>query len=236
MQTRGPDEVHQVVKVKVLVTQTCPTLFNSKPARLLCPWNPPGKNAGVGCHFLPQGIFPTQDWAQVSWMAGRCFTMGTTGEATPVVVMQSPAKLLGWWEAPKTPQVCIQMRETAIQDMCRELPFCYSKGTKIEKDTCIPLFIAALFTIARTWKKPRCPSTDEWIKKWWYMYTMGYYSAIKRNSFESVLMRWMDLEPIIQSEVSQKEKDKSCILTHIESRRTVLNLFTGQQWRKTHRQ
>ena len=60
MQTRGPDEVHQVVKVKVLVTQTCPTLFNSKPARLLCPWNPPGKNTGVGCHFLPQGIFPMQ--------------------------------------------------------------------------------------------------------------------------------------------------------------------------------
>ena len=87
--------------------------------------------------------------------------------------------------------------------------------TKIEKDTCIPLFIAALFTLARTWKKPRCPSTDEWIKKLWYIYTMEYYSAIKRNTFESVLMRWMNLEPIIQSEVCQKEKDKYCILTHI---------------------
>ena len=61
----------------------------------------------------------------------------------------------------------------------------------------------------------RCPLTDEWIKKLWYMYTMGYYSAIKRNTFESVLMRWIDLEPIIQSEVSQKEKNKYCILTHI---------------------
>ena len=87
--------------------------------------------------------------------------------------------------------------------------------TKIEKDTCIPLFIAALFTLARTWKKPRCPSTDEWIKKLWYIYTMEYYSAIKRNTFESFPMRWMNLEPIIQSEVCQKEKDKYCILTHI---------------------
>ena len=69
----------------------------------------------------------------------------------------------------------------------------YPEGTKIEKDTCIPLFIAALFTIARTWKQPRCPSTDEWIKKLWYIYTMEYYSAIKRNAFESVLMRWVNL-------------------------------------------
>ena len=65
----------------------------------------------------------------------------------------------------------------------------YPEETKIEKDTlCIPLFIAALFTIARTWKQPRCPSTDEWIKKLWYIYTMEYYSAIKRNPFESFLM------------------------------------------------
>ena len=91
----------------------------------------------------------------------------------------------------------------------------YPKETKIERDTYIPLFIAALFTIARTWKQPRCPSTNEWIKKSWYIYTMEYYSAIKRNTFDSVLMRWMILEPIIQSEVSQKEKDKYCILTHI---------------------
>ena len=69
--------------------------------------------------------------------------------------------------------------------------------------------------IARTWKQPRCPSTDEWIEKLWYIYMMEYYSATKRNTFESVLMRWMNLEPIIQSEVSQKEKDKYCMLTHI---------------------
>ena len=78
-----------------------------------------------------------------------------------------------------------------------------------------PVFTAALFTIARTWKQSRCSSTDEWIKKLWYIYTMEYFSAIKRNASESVLMRWMNLESIIQSEVSQKEKDKYCILIHI---------------------
>ena len=85
----------------------------------------------------------------------------------------------------------------------------------MKKDTCTPMFIAALFTIARTWEQPRCPSTDGWIKKLWYIYTLGYIIAIKRNEFEPVLMRWMNLEPIIQSEVSQKEKDKYCILIHI---------------------
>ena len=91
----------------------------------------------------------------------------------------------------------------------------YPEETKTERDTCIPLFIVALFTIVRTWKQPRCPSTDEWIKKLLSIYTMEYYSAMKRNTFESVLMRWMNLKPIIQSEVSQKEKDKYHILMHI---------------------
>ena len=80
---------------------------------------------------------------------------------------------------------------------------------------CTPMFIAALFIIARTWKQPRCPSADEWIRKQWYIYTIEYYSAIKKKTFESVLMRWMKLEPIIQSDVSQKEKHKYSILTHI---------------------
>ena len=83
------------------------------------------------------------------------------------------------------------------------------------KKKCIPLFITELFTIARTWKQPRCPSTDEWIKKLWYTYTVEYYSALKRNAFESVMMRRMNLEPILQYEVSQKEKGKYCILTHV---------------------
>ena len=91
----------------------------------------------------------------------------------------------------------------------------HPEETKTEKDMCIPLFITALFTIARIWKQPRCPLTGEWMKTLWYIYTMEYYSAIKRNTFESVLMRWMNLESIIQSEVSQIEKNKYPILTHI---------------------
>ena len=83
------------------------------------------------------------------------------------------------------------------------------KETRIERDTCSPVFIAALFAIARTWKQPRCPSAELW-----YIHTMEYYSAIKKNAFESVLMRWMKLEPIIQTEVSQKEKHQYSILTH----------------------
>ena len=75
------------------------------------------------------------------------------------------------------------------------------------------MFITALFMIARTWKQPRCPSADEWIRKPGYIYTVEYYSAIKKNVFESVLMMWMKLEPIIQSEVSQKEKHQYGILT-----------------------
>ena len=76
----------------------------------------------------------------------------------------------------------------------------HTEETRIEKDMCTPMFIAALFTIAKTWKQPTCPSADEWIRKLWYIYTMEYYS------FESVLMRWMRLEPVIQSGISQKEK------------------------------
>ena len=79
----------------------------------------------------------------------------------------------------------------------------------------VPSVYCRLLTVARTWRQPRCPSTDEKIKKLWYIYTMEYYSAIKRNAFESVLMRRMTLEPIIQCEVSQKDKDKYQALLHI---------------------
>ena len=79
------------------------------------------------------------------------------------------------------------------------------QGNQNWKNTCTPMFTEALFTIARTWKQPRCPSADEWIKKLWYIYTMEYYSAIKKNTFESVLMRWMKLEPIIQWSKSERK-------------------------------
>ena len=91
----------------------------------------------------------------------------------------------------------------------------HTEETRTERVTCTLMFIAALFTIARTWKQPRSPLADEWIRKLWYIYTMEYYSAIKKNTLESILRRWMKLDPIIQSEVSQKEKHKYSILTHI---------------------
>ena len=97
------------------------------------------------------------------------------------------------------------------------------------------MFIAALFIIARTWKQPRCPKADEWIRKPWYIYTKEYYSGIKKNAFESVLMRWMKLEPIIQSEVSQRKKINivnKCI--YMEFRKMVMiTLYMRQQ--KRHR-
>ena len=91
----------------------------------------------------------------------------------------------------------------------------HTKETRTERDTCTPVFTAALFIIATTWEQPRYPSADEWIRKQWYIYTMEYYSDIKKNACESVLMRWMKLEPIIQSEVIQKEKHQYSILMHM---------------------
>ena len=85
----------------------------------------------------------------------------------------------------------------------------------MERETCTPVFITALFIIARAWKQPRCPLAEERIRKLWYIYTMEDYSAIKKNTLESVLLRWMKLEPIIQSEISQEEKHQYSILTHI---------------------
>ena len=126
-----------------------------------------------------------------------------------------------WWEC-KLVQPLWRTVWRFLKNLETELPYdpvipllgIHTKETRIERDTCTPMFIAALFTIARTWKQPRCPSADEWIRKLWYIYTMEYYSAIKKNTFESGLMKWMKLEPIIQSEVSQKEKHQYSILTH----------------------
>ena len=91
----------------------------------------------------------------------------------------------------------------------------YPEKTIIQKASFTTMFIAALFTIARSWKQPKWPLTDKWIKKMWYIYAMEYYSAIKRNEIELFVVRWVDLETVIQSEVGQKEKNKYRILTHI---------------------
>ena len=77
------------------------------------------------------------------------------------------------------------------------------------------MFIPVVFIVARMWKQPRCPLADKWIRKSWYIYTIKYYSSVKKNAFESVVMRLTKLEPIIQSEISQKEKHQYSILTHI---------------------
>ena len=131
-----------------------------------------------------------------------------------------PAQRVGCKASPSTPPPgrsgmgthCLPWRPVLF---LKPLLGIHTEETRTERDTCTPVFIAALFIIARTWKRPRCPSADEWIRKLWYIYTMEYYSAIKKNTFESVLMRRMKLEPIIQSEVSQKVKHQYSILTHI---------------------
>ena len=127
-----------------------------------------------------------------------------------------------WWEC-KLVQPLWRTVWRFLKKLEIELPYdlaiplldIHTEETRIERDTCTTMFITALFTIARTWKQPRCPSADEWIRKLLYIYTMEYYSAVKKNAFESVLMRWMKLEPIIQSEVSQKDNHQYSILTHI---------------------
>ena len=127
-----------------------------------------------------------------------------------------------WWECklvqPLWRTVWRFLRKLEIelpQDPAIPLLGTHTEETRIERGTCTPMFTTALFTIGRTWKQPRCPSADAWLRKLWYKYTMECYSAIKMNTFEPVLMRWMKLEPIIQSEVSQKEKHQYSILMHI---------------------
>ena len=91
----------------------------------------------------------------------------------------------------------------------------YPEKTIVQKESCATMFTAALFAMARTWKQPRCPSTDEWIKKMWHIYTMECHSAIKRNEIELFVVRWMDLGSVMQSAVGQKEKNKYRMLAHI---------------------
>ena len=126
-----------------------------------------------------------------------------------------------WWEC-KLIQPLWKTVWKFLKKLKIELPYdpaipllgIYPEKTIIQKETCTTMFIAALFTIARTWKQPKCPLTDEWIKKMWHIYTIEYYSAIKRNKIELFVVRWMDVESVIQSEVSQKE-NKYHMLSHI---------------------
>ena len=118
-----------------------------------------------------------------------------------------------WWEC-KLVQPLWRTVWRFLKKLEIELPYdpvipllgVYTEETRSERETCTPMFIVALFTIARTWKQTRCPLADKWIRNFWYINAMEYHSAMKKKAFESVPMRWMKLEPIIQSELSQKEK------------------------------
>ena len=130
--------------------------------------------------------------------------------------------LHSWWEC-KLIQPLWRTVWRFLKKIKIELPYhpaiplldIHSEKTIIQKESCTTMFTAALFTIVRTWKQPKCLSTDEWIKKMSHIYTMEYYSAIKGNEIELFVVRWIDLESVIQSEVSQKEKNKYRVQTHI---------------------
>ena len=121
-----------------------------------------------------------------------------------------------WWEG-KLIQPLWKIVWMFLKKVKIELPYdpaipllgIYPEKTVIQRDTCTPMFTAALFTIARSWKQPKCPSSDKWVKKMWYIYTMEYYSARKKNEIGSFVETWMDLESVIQSEVSQKQVGKA---------------------------
>ena len=127
-----------------------------------------------------------------------------------------------WWEC-KLIQSLWKTVWRFLKKLKIELPYdpaipllgIYPEKTIVQQEICTTMFTAALFTIARTWNQPKCASTDEWIKKMWHIDTTEYYSAIKRNEIELFVVRWTDLESVIQSEVSQKEKNKYCMLMHI---------------------
>ena len=164
-------------------------------AYLLYSWKIPGKTESLLKNPCIPGIKPTSSWCMIFLIC--CWILFAR------ILLRIFASIF------------IKLEIEVPYDPAIRLLGIHIEETGSERDTCTPMFIAALFIIARIWKQPRCPSADEWIRKLWYIYTMEYYSAIKNNSSESVLMRWMKLEPIIQSEVSQKDKHLYTILTHI---------------------
>ena len=127
-----------------------------------------------------------------------------------------------WWEC-KLVQPLWKTVWRVLEKLKIELPYdpaipllgTYLDKTVIQKDTCTPMFIAALFTRARTWKQPKCPLTDEWIQKMWYIYTTEYYSAIKKNKLMPSAATWMDLEIVILSEVKSDTERQIYDITYM---------------------
>ena len=167
-----------------------------QPTRLPRPWDSPGKNTGVGCHFLLQCMKVKSE----SEVAQLCPTL-----SNPMDCSLPGFAIHGIFQARELEWGAIAFSRTAIRSSNPTAGHTH-QGNQNRKRHNYPNVHTALLIIARTWKQPRCPSANKWIRKLWHIYTMEYYSAIKKNIFESFLMRWMKLEPIIQSEVSQKEK------------------------------
>ena len=129
-----------------------------------------------------------------------CGEKGTLQHCWEYKLVQSLWKTAG--------KILIKLNIELPYDPVIPFPSIYPHKSTIQKDTCTSVFTAALFTIAKTWKQPKCPETEEWLKKMWYIYTMEYYSATKKNKMMPSAATWMQLETLILSKVSQKEKDK----------------------------
>ena len=142
-------------------------------------------------HFTPVRMAATQKSTDNKCWRG-CIEMGTLLHCCWECKLVQPLWRTVWRILKKAGNNC------HIYDPVIPLLGIHTEETRIERDTCTPMFIAALFIIAKTWKQPRCPSADEWIRKLWYIYTMEYYSAVNKNAFKLVLMRWLKLEPIIE--------------------------------------
>ena len=148
---------------------------------------------------------------QSEWLLSKNLQTINTGEG----VEKKKPRLHCWWEGQLVQPLWRTVWRFLKKKLKTELPYdpaipllsIHIKETRRERDACTPMFTEALFTIARTWKQPRCPSEDERIRKLWYLYTMQYYSAMKKNTLESVLMRWMKLESIKQAEVRKRNKN-----------------------------
>ena len=148
-----------------------------------------------------------------------------------------------WWEC-KLIQLLWRTVWRFLKKLKIELPYdpaipllgIYPEKNTVRKDTCTPMFTAVLFTIAKTWKQPKRPLTDEWIKKMWYIYTMEYYSVIKKNEIMPFAATWMDLQIIILNEVRQRKTNIMWYKLYVESKKNdKMNLFTKQKQTHRHR-